>query len=167
MLPNSPIGHAIEAANMRTWKSPGRTAGYSLLVVAALSLASPASSAQISAGTPPIYPIKFKPGTNTTVVKGTIARPMTPERQSGGFQRFTLRAQAGKFLKMPISSDNHLAVFTLIKPSPAGSKIEFVANAARVKRWSGTLTMSGDYLVTVFASDPEALSRSKLRVTLR
>lgn len=92
---------------------------------------------------------------------------MTPERQSDGSERFTLRAQAGKFLKMEISSDNHLAVFTLIKPSPAASRNEFVKDAAGVKRWSGTLTMSGDYRVTVFTLDREALSRFKLRITLR
>jgi hypothetical protein len=138
-----------------------------ILVIVTLSLASPASSAQISAGTKPIYPIEFKPGTNTTVVKGTIARPVTPERQSDGSQRFTLRAQAGKFLKLEISSDNHLAVFTLVKPSPAGSRIEVVENAVGVRRWSGILRISGDYLVTVFAPDRDAFSRFKLRVTLR
>ena len=152
---------------MRILKSLGPTSTCSLLVVAALSLASHASSAQISAGTKPIYPIEFKPGTNTTVVKGTIARPMTPERQSDGSEKFTLRAQAGKFLKMETSSDNHLAVFTLVKPSPAASKNEFVKDAGGVKRWSGILKISGDYLVTVFAPDRDALSHFKLRITLR
>lgn len=152
---------------MRILKSLGSTSTCSLLVVAALSLASHASSAQISAGTKPIYPIEFKPGTNTTVVRGTIARPMTPERQSDGSQEFTLRAQAGKFLKLEISSDNHLAVFTLIKPSPAASRIDFVKNAVGVRRWSGTLKISGDYLLTVFAPDRDALSHFKLRITLR
>ncbi|HEV7396223.1 MAG TPA: hypothetical protein VGN86_06900 [Pyrinomonadaceae bacterium] len=137
------------------------------LAIVALFLASSVSSAQISAGTRPIEPIEFRPGTNTTVIKGTIARPMTPERQSDGSQTFTLRAQAGKFLKMEISSDNHLALFTLVKPSPAASRSEFVKDAAGVRRWSGTLEISGDYLVTVFAPDPDAFSRFKLRVTLR
>ena len=152
---------------MRTPKTFWRTSLCALLVLAAFSLASHANSAQISAGTKPIYPIEFKPGTNTTVVKGTIARPVTPERQSDGSERFTLRAQAGKFLKMEISSDNHLAVFTLIKPSPAASRIEVVKDAVGVRRWSGTLKISGDYLVTVFAPDRDAFSRFKLRVTLR
>lgn len=152
---------------IRTPKTFWRTSPCALLVIAALSLASHAKSAQISAGTKPIYPIEFKPGTNTTVVKGTIARPMTPERQSDGSERFTLRAQAGKFLKMEISSDNHLAVFTLIKPSPAASRNDVVKNAVSVRRWSGTLKISGDYLVTVFAPDRDAFSRFKLRITLR
>jgi hypothetical protein len=50
-----------------------------ILAFGALSLASQASSGQISAGTKPIYPIKFRPARITTVVKRTIARPMTPE----------------------------------------------------------------------------------------
>ena len=128
---------------MRTPKTFWRTSPCALLVLAAFSLAAHAISAQISAGTKPIYPIEFKPGTNTTVVKGTIARPVTPERQSDGSETFTLRAQAGKFLKMEISSDNHLAVFTLVKPSPAASRNDVVKNAVGVRRWSGTLTISG------------------------
>src|SRR6185295_12599909 len=140
-------------AKSTTLKFLGRPSTCFLIVVIALSPASHVSSAQISAGTRPINRIDFKPGTNTTVVKGTIARPMTPERQSDGSQRFTLQAQAGKFLKMEISSDNHLAVFSLIKPSPAASRIEFVKNAAAVRRWSGILSVSGKYVVTVFAQD--------------
>jgi hypothetical protein len=139
-----------------------RRFGIAILAVVALSLASPSSPGQISSGTRPIYPIEFKPGTNTAVVKGTIARPMTPERQSDGSQEFTLRAQAGKFLRLEISSDNHLAVFTLIEPSPAASRIEMVKDAVGVRRWSGTLKISGDYLVTVFAPDRDAFSRFKL-----
>jgi hypothetical protein len=154
-------------AKMRILKELRPTRARSILAVAALLLMAHAISAQINAGTKPIYPIEFKPGTHTTVVKGTIARPKTPERQSSGAETFTLRAQAGQVLKLEIGSDNHLAVFTLIKPSPAASRIEFVANAARVKRWSGTLTISGDYVVRVFASDPDAVSRFKLRVKLR
>jgi len=152
---------------MRTPKTLWRTSLCALLVLAGFSLASHANSAQISVGTKPIYSIEFKPGTNTTVVKGTIARPVTPERQSDGSERFTLRAQAGKFLKLEISSDNHLAVFTLVKPSPAASRNDVIKNALGVRRWSGILTISGDYVVTVFAPDRDAFSRFKLRVTLR
>ncbi|HSS21667.1 MAG TPA: hypothetical protein VLL54_16460 [Pyrinomonadaceae bacterium] len=138
-----------------------------VLAITALSLACSVSSAQISAGTRPIYPIEFKSGTNTAVVIGTIARPKSPERQSAASQTLTLRALAGNFLRMEISSDNHLAVFTLVKPSPAASRIEFVKDAVGVTRWSGTLKVSGDYAVKIFAQDLDAFSRFKLRVTLR
>jgi hypothetical protein len=68
---------------------------------------------------------------------------------------------------MEISSDNHQAMFSLIKPSPGMAKYEIVESAGGVKRWSGRLTESGDYLVTVFTREREADSRFKLRVTLR
>ena len=136
------------------------------LVIALLAIAQ-AISAQISAGTKPIYPINFKPGENTTVVEGTVSTPKTvgPDRTDPGSEKYSLRAQAGQYLTMEITSGNHQAVFTLVKPSPFGSKNEFVENASRVKRWSGRLKMSGDYGVIVFTR--AGLSRFKLRVTLR
>ncbi|MDT5122592.1 MAG: hypothetical protein QOC96_2074 [Acidobacteriota bacterium] len=122
-----------------------------------------------SAGTKPIYPIKFKPGVKTTVVEGTVSTPTTvgPDMTNEGSERYTLSAQAGQYLTMEISSDNHQALFSLIKPSPAMAKIEIVERAGGVKRWSGRLTESGDYLVTVFTREREAVSRFKLRVMLR
>jgi hypothetical protein len=122
-----------------------------------------------SAGTKPIYPIKFKPGVKTTVVEGTVSTPRTvgPDMTNEGSERYTLRAQAGQYLTMEISSDNHQAMFSLIKPSPGGVRFEIVEKAGAVKRWSGRLAMTGDYNITVFTYDQEAVSRFKLRVTLR
>ena len=84
-----------------------------------------------------------------------------------GSEQYTLRVRAGQHLMMEITSDNRQAKFTLIEPSPAASRNEFVKDAAGVKRWSGSLTMSGDYRVTVYTRDREALSHFKLRITLR
>jgi hypothetical protein len=121
-----------------------------------------------SAGTKPIYPIKFKPGLRTTVVEGTVSPPRGEgDMHNSGSERYSLRVQAGQYLTMEISSDNHQAMFSLIKPSPGMVKYEIVDKAGGVKRWSGRLTESGDYLVTVFTREREADTRFKVRVTLR
>jgi len=125
-------------------------------------------SAQISAGTKPIYSIEFKPGTTTTVVEGTVSTPKTvgPDMTNDGSEQYSLRVRAGQHLTIQISSSNHQAMFTIIKPSPFGSKNEVVETARGVKRWSGTLTMNGDYRITVFTRE-DAAARFKLRVALR
>jgi hypothetical protein len=70
-------------------------------------------------------------------------------------------------LTMEVSSNNPQALFTLVKPYPGASKIEFVEGAGGVKRWSGKLKMSGNYLVIVFTRQQAGWSRCKLHVTLR
>jgi len=126
-------------------------------------------SAQITAGTKPIYSIEFKPGTYTATVEGTVGPPVTrgPDMTNEGSEKYSLHAQAGQHLTMEVSSGNNQALFTLVKPSPAGARNEFVERAAGVKRWSGSLKMSGDYRVIVFTRQQEGVSRFKLRVTLR
>jgi hypothetical protein len=122
-----------------------------------------------SAGTKPIYPIEFKPGVKTTVVEGTVSPPRTvgPDMTNEGSERYSLRAKAGQYLTIEISSDNNQAVFSLIQPSPGMVKYEIVERAGRVKRWSGRLKMSGNYLVVVWTPEREANSRFKLSVRLR
>ena len=139
-----------------------------LASVALLLLTAHIVSAQISAGTKPIYSIEFKPGTTTTVVKGTVSTPKTvgPDMTNEGSEQYSLSARAGQHLTIQINSSNHQAMFAIIKPSPFGSKNEVVETARGVKRWSGTLTMNGDYRITVLTREDEA-SRFKLRVTLR
>ena len=68
---------------------------------------------------------------------------------------------------MEISSDKHQVVFSLMKAAPSMAKLEIVQGAGGVKHWSGRLTMTGDYIVTVLTPDREANSHFKLRVTLR
>jgi hypothetical protein len=138
------------------------------LLLALLPLTALATWAQ-SAGTKAIYPIEFKPGVKTTFVEGTVSTPTTvgPDMTNEGSERYTLRVRAGQYLTMEISSDKRQALFSLIKPSPGMVKYEIVERAGGVKRWSGRLTESGDYLVTVFTREREANSRFKLRVTLR
>jgi hypothetical protein len=123
--------------------------------------------AQISAGTKPVYPIKFEPGASTAAVEGAVGPTQTrgPDMTNEGSERYVLSARAGQYLTMQVSSSNDLALFTLVKPSPNEAKIEFVEGAARVKRWSGRLKMSGDYLVIVFTR--AGFSRFKLHVKLR
>jgi hypothetical protein len=125
--------------------------------------------AQIGAGTKPIYSIEFKPGTTTTVVEGTVSTPKTvgPDMTNEGSEKYSLSVMAGQHVTIQIYSSNHQAMFTIIKPSPAGSRNEVVEKAGGVKRWSGTLAMNGNYRITVFTREEEAVSRFKLRVTLR
>jgi hypothetical protein len=139
-----------------------------LLLLLALLPAAPLAWAQ-SRGTKPIYPITFEPDRTTTLVEGTVTQPSTrgPDMTNEGSERYSLRVRSGQQLTMEISSSNQQAMFTLIKPSAAMAKIEFVENAAGVKRWSGKLAMSGDYMVVVFTRGAEASSRFKLRVTLQ
>ena len=138
------------------------------LLLALLPLVAVTAWAQ-SAGTKPVYPIKFKPDVKTTVVEGTVSpsRTVGPDMTNEGSERYSLSARAGQYLTMEISSDHHQAMFSLIKPSPGMVKYEIVERAGGVKRWSGRLMMSGDYMVVVFTQDREAASRFKLRVTLR
>jgi hypothetical protein len=126
-------------------------------------------SAQISAGTKPIHSIEFKPGTYTASVEGTVGPPVTrgPDMTNEGSETYSLHAQAGQHLTISVSSQNHQALFTLVKPSPAGSGNEFVESAAGVRRWSGSLKLSGEYRVIVFTRQQEGVSRFKLRATLR
>ncbi len=137
-------------------------------LVALLLLTASLASAQ-SRGTKPIYAIEFKHGARTALVDGTVSPPVTagPDMTNDGSERYSLRARSGQVLSLEVSSDNHQALFSLIKPSPAMVKYDVVEHAGAVKSWSGRLTESGNYLVTVFTHDREAASRFKLRITLR
>jgi len=101
-------------------------------------------------------------------MEGTVSTPKTigPDMTNGGSEQYSLRVRAGQHLTIQINSRNHQAMFTIIKPSPFGSKNEVVETARGVKRWSGMLAMNGDYRITVFTRE-EATARFKLRVTLR
>ena len=136
-------------------------------LVALLLLTASFALAQ-SRGTKPISSIEFKPGARATVIGGTVSPPVTvgPDMTDNGSERYSLRARSGQLLTIEISSDNHQALFSLVKPSPFMVKFDIVEGAGAVKRWSGRLTDSGNYLVTVFTHDQEAASRFKLRVTL-
>ena len=136
-------------------------------VVALAPLTRSVAPAQ-SAGTKAIPSIQFKAGTHTTVLDSTVAPAVTvgPDMTNDGSQRYSLGAKAGQVLTLAISSDNHHAVFSLVKPSPAMVKSEIVERAGGVTRWSGRLLEPGNYLVTVFTRDRDAASRFTLRVTL-
>jgi hypothetical protein len=114
-----------------------------------------------SVGTKPIYRIEFKPGENSAIVEGIVTQPSGEgDMHNPGSERYSLRIKAGQKVSMEITSDNGEAIFTLSTPD-----YEMVETAASVKRWSGKLKFSGDYIVTVFTR--KDTSRFKLRVTLR
>ena len=50
---------------------------------------------------------------------------------------------------MTIGSADRHNVFSIVKPTPAISRIEFIDGATAVTHWSGKLVLSGDYVVIV------------------
>ena len=68
---------------------------------------------------------------------------------------------------MTIGSDDRQSVFSIVKPSPAMSQIEFIDGATAVTHWSGKLVLSGDYVVIVLTQGGQGTSHFKLAVTLR
>jgi len=145
-----------------TGRSVVRAAGIAgpLLLTSLIALAQ-------TVGTKPIYDLKLRPGQRATFVEGTVG----PSRGQGdmtnsGTERYLLRVRAGQFLVIEIGSENDRAVFSLVKCSHNMVRYEQIDKAEGVKRWSGRLTRSGNYLVTIFTRDREADSRFKLRVTL-
>lgn len=137
-----------------------RKALRTLILLPLLLLMASSAWAQ-SAGTKPIYPIKFKPGEKTAVVEGTVTQPSGEgDMRNSGSERYTLKVRAGQIVTLAISSDTGEAILSLSTPG-----YEIVKDAGGVKRWSGKLKFSGDYYVTVFARNGAA--QFKLRVTLR
>ena len=131
-----------------------------LILFTLLPLAASTAWAQ-SAGTKPIYPIEFKRGAKTAVVEGTVTLPSGEgDMHNSGSERYSLTVRAGQTIRMKISSDNGEVIFSLFTPGE-----EIVEKSGGVKRWSGKLNRSGNYLVTVFTRNRTA--RFKLRVTLR
>jgi hypothetical protein len=145
---------------------PHMTVRISILFALLLLIASTAWAQ--SAGTKAIPTIEFKSGEKTAVVEGSVSPTFTagPDMTGGGSERYFLHAEAGQHLTMVISSDDRQALFSIVKPSPAMATYEFVERAGGVKRWSGKLTKSGNYLVVVFTREKET-SHFKIRVTLR
>ncbi|HST53766.1 MAG TPA: hypothetical protein VLJ61_17290 [Pyrinomonadaceae bacterium] len=141
-------------------------AAHIFILLALLSVASTASAQ--SAGTKPIYSIDFKPDEKTKTVEGVVSPTYTtgPDMTNEGSERYFIRARAGQYLTVSVSSNDRQALFSLVKPSPGMSEYEIVEKAGGVRRWSGRLTKSGDYLVSVFTREKEN-SHFKLRVTLR
>ncbi len=68
---------------------------------------------------------------------------------------------------MTIGSDYRHSVFSIVKPSPAMSRVELIDGATAVTRWSGKLVLSGDYVVIVLTQDGQDASHLKLAATLR
>ena len=110
-----------------------------------------------SAGTKAIPSIEFKSGEKTAFVEGTVSPTFNagPDMNSGGSERYSLHVQSGQYLTVEISSDNRHALFSLVKPSPGMARYEAVERAGGVKRWSGRLMKSGNYLVEVFTREKE------------
>ncbi|MBV9928180.1 MAG: hypothetical protein JOZ96_24385 [Acidobacteria bacterium] len=132
---------------------------------ATLLMGAPYLRAQ-SAGTKPVYPIRFKPCAKTAAVEGRVSPPAGEgDMHDPGSEKYALGVRAGQRVTLKVSSDNRGAVFSLFKQTPGGP--EPVAGAAGVRRWSGALAGGGDYTITVSTRSRAAGSRFRLTVTLR
>ena len=106
------------------------------------------SSAQ-SAGSPPIYEIKFDKG--VFVKRGTVQQyhPCPPngptECGNGNSTSLSLTGTKGERLKFVLTSETGGAVFSIIKPDGD-------ALVASTTSWTGYLPSTGDYRLYVYTS---------------
>lgn len=84
--------------------------------------------------------VQFARGESSAVLEGSVAR--------GERAYFVLHARAGQQLQLHIVSREDNAVFAVLQP---GRKqwLPGAGEADAAKRWSGTLPVSGDYLIIV------------------
>ena len=145
-----------------------RSALAAATAIGLISASTAAGQSLVSAGGKVIATIAFKPGEPSAVVSGVVSPSgyVGPDRMSGGSERYFLPAQAGQHLAAEIASDTGEAAFSLVQPSPAMARYDIVEGAANVKRWSGTLSLSGNYLIQVFTHHSRS-SHFRLKVTLR
>lgn len=90
-----------------------------------------------------------------------------PWQTSERSERYVLHARDRQPLSMTIGSDDRQSVFSIVKPSPGMSRIEFIDGATAVTHWSGKPVLSVDYVVIVLAQGGQGVSHFKRAVTLR
>ncbi|CAN5867141.1 hypothetical protein BH23GEM5_BH23GEM5_10540 [soil metagenome] len=84
--------------------------------------------------------VQFAPGSNSAAFKGSVVR--------GERERFVLHGQAGQRLQIQISSREDNAVFTVLQPERK-RWLQGAGDRDDAKQWSGTLPVSGEYLLSV------------------
>lgn len=112
-----------------------------------------------SRGTEAIPEITFNPQQRTATKRGTVSLPHGEgDMHNDGADRYTFNYKAGQRLTVNLQSDKGKAIFTINR-----ADYEPASLPASVKRWSGKLPASGQYLITIFAregSDKYALKLS-------
>ena len=99
--------------------------------------------------------VRFARGRTTTILKNSVVR--------GTRDRYLVSARAGQRMTVSISSVERNAAFTVYAPS--NDTLEGTSERQEVKKWSGTLPESGDYVVEVGGTRGNA--RYTLKVTIR
>lgn len=104
-----------------------------------------------SAGSPPIYEVKFEKG--VYVNKGTV-QPTHPcpvngptECGNGNSTRLSLRGVKGMHIRMSLTSETGGAIFSILLPDQDPMK-----NSSGVTSWDGVLPTTDDFPIYVFTS---------------
>jgi hypothetical protein len=83
--------------------------------------------------------VQFAPGHHSATLEGAVIR--------GDRDRYIVGARAGQTMSVAIRSVEDNAVFQIAKPG--GGEMLAAASDDDATRWSGTLPVSGDYVITV------------------
>ena len=102
--------------------------------------------------------IKFPAGTSSTAVKGTI--------RGYAYRDYIVRANADQTITASVSSANTYTILTIFRPD--GDNLD---GAAQMDEFSGTLPVTGDYVIRVGmmragARRPGAVSNFTLKVSI-
>jgi hypothetical protein len=99
--------------------------------------------------------VRFARGRATTTLKNSVVR--------GTRDRYLIGAREGQKMSVSITSVERNAAFTIYAPSH--DTLEGTSEHQEVKRWSGTLPESGDYVIEVGGTRGNATYT--LKVTIR
>jgi hypothetical protein len=131
---------------------------YASVIVLMLALSIPILAGQRFPANYPVTSkrIHFQRGRTTAIVKGVARTP--------GIYEYILGANEGQTMSVHLTSSNKGVEFTIFAPN--GSEID---NALGVDDWSGQLTSSGDYKITLINNRPRAEKNHSytLEVTIR
>ncbi|MEP7076207.1 MAG: hypothetical protein ABI878_10380 [Acidobacteriota bacterium] len=135
---------------------------YLILVIIAVGALGTQGRAQ-SAGSPPIYEVKFVKG--VYVRKGTV-QPTHPcpengptECGNGNSMRFTLNADKGDRVRITLTSETGGAIFSIATPDDWHP----LNDNSTTTTWTGTLGSSGAFPLTVYTF--KSFTHFTLRVT--
>ena len=123
-----------------------------IVAFAALTVLSVESSAQVKTR------IRFPAGASSTAVKGTI--------RGYAYRDYIVRANADQTITTSVSSANTYTILTIFRPD--GENLD---GSAQMDEFSGTLPVTGDYVIRVGmmragARRPGAVSNFTLKVSI-
>jgi hypothetical protein len=99
--------------------------------------------------------IRFARGSSSAVVEGAVIR--------GDMDRYILGARAGQEMTVSITSEEDNAVFHIYRPG-AKKGLEGAGEDQDATEWSGSLPVSGDYIIVVGGTRGNATYRLSVKV---